>query len=165
MQNNIFLGGQEPLLNPTPYQNLDAQMAELQRMQQALEEQKRSMAVAQQQMQQPKSSMSPIWDEVEKITSELTDKEFQYVEQSEEFTKSQQKILGILNAEYMKMMKPIVEQSKEGSEALKEHLTLLKQLRKEAAKESEKKMELFNEYISTNPDISFKEFMNSKRKK
>ena len=64
----------------------------------------------------------------------------------------------------MKMIKPIIERSQEGKSALEEHLVLLKQLKKSVAKEAEKNLELFNEYLSTNPDISYKEFLKTKRK-
>ena len=53
MQNNIFLGGADPLLGGSNYSNIESQMAELQRMQQALEAQKQSMIATQQQMNHP----------------------------------------------------------------------------------------------------------------
>ena len=163
MQNNIFLGGSDPLLGGSTYGNIDSQMAELQKMQQALEAQKQSMLASQQQMNQP-TNQTPIWSEIEKITSELTDKEFEAISKSKEFKESEQKIAQLITAEQMKMIKPIIERSQEGKSALEEHLVLLKQLKKSVAKEAEKNLELFNEYLSTNPDISYKEFLKSKRK-
>lgn len=162
MQNNIFLGGSDPLLSSSNY---ETQIAELQRMQQTLEQQRKNMEIAQQQMQSAQSNpTAPIWNEIETITSELTDKEFDYISNNEEFAKSQQKIAELINEEYLKMMRPIVERTQKGRNALEEHLVLLKNLRKSAIKENEKNLALFNEYISTNPDISFKEFINLKGK-
>lgn len=163
MQNNIFLGGADPLLGNTNYNNIDSQIAELQRMQQALEVQKQNMLASQQQMSQP-TNQTPIWDEIEKLTSELSDKEFEAISKSEEFRDSEQKIAKLITTEQMKMIRPMIERSQEGRSALESHLVLLKQLKKSVAKEAEKNLELFNEYLATNPDISYKEFLQTKRR-
>lgn len=163
MQNNIFLGGADPLLGGSNYSNIESQMAELQRMQQVLEAQKQSMIATQQQMNQPTNQI-PIWNEIEKLTSELSDKEFETISKSKEFIASQNKIAELITAEQMRMIRPLIEHSSEGKAALESHLTLLKQLKKSVAKEAEKNLEIFNEYLATNPDISYKEFLKTKRK-
>ena len=80
MQTNVFLGGADPLLgsssvnSPVDY---DRQIAELQQMQQRLEarrQQQRTQVVN----GQPQSQ-APIWDEIEKLTAELSDREFDIV--------------------------------------------------------------------------------------
>lgn len=152
--NNIFLGG-DPLLTSANYDN---RLAELQQMQQALEQQKQQL------MQRPQEnvSQSPVWDEIERLTAELTDKEFAFISENEEFVKSQNKIAEALQAEYMRVMRPIVERSHKG--LLDEHLVLLKRLKKEASKEIDKQMELLQEYVTKHPDIPFAEFLKTKRK-
>ena len=158
--NNIFLGS-DPLLSVNQTPNYDAQIAELQRMQQMLEQQKQNISMPMQQQPQQQSS-APVWDEIEKLTAELSDKEFEYINNNEEFTKSQQAIAEALQAEYMKMMRPIVERNHRA--LLDEHLVLLKRLKKEASKEIDKQMDLLNEYVTKHPDIPFAEFLKTKRK-
>ena len=151
--NNIFLGG-DPLLASANYDN---RLAELQQMQQALEQQKQQL------MQRPQEnvSQSPVWDEIERLTAELTDKEFAFISENEEFVKSQNKIAEALQAEYMRMMRPMVERSHKG--LLDEHLVLLRRLKKDASKEIDKQMELLQEYVTKHPDIPFAEFLKTKR--
>ena len=152
--NNIFLGS-DPLLTSANYDN---RLAELQQMQQALEQQKQQL------MQRPQenASQSPVWDEIERLTAELTDKEFAFISENEEFVKSQNKIAEVLQAEYMRMMRPMVERSHKG--LLDEHLVLLRRLKKDASKEIDKQMELLQEYVTKHPDIPFAEFLKTKRK-
>ena len=151
--NNIFLGS-DPLLTSANYDN---RLAELQQMQQALEQQKQQL------MQRPQEnqSQSPVWDEIERLTAELTDKEFAFISENEEFIKSQNKIAEALQAEYMRMMRPMVERSHKG--LLDEHLVLLRRLKKDASKEIDKQMELLQEYVTKHPDIPFAEFLKTKR--
>lgn len=151
--NNIFLGS-DPLLTSATYDN---RLAELQQMQQALEQQKQQL------MQRPQEnvSQSPVWDEIERLTAELTDKEFAFISENEEFVKSQNKIAEALQAEYMRMMRPMVERSHKG--LLDEHLVLLRRLKKDASKEIDKQMELLQEYVTKHPDIPFAEFLKTKR--
>lgn len=154
--NNIFLGG-DPLLSTGQPLNYDAQIAELQRMQRALELQKQQIGQA-----RPEAATgSPVWDEIEKLTAELSDKEFSYISGCDEFNKSQQAIAEALQAEYTKLMRPIVERNHR--QLLDDHLQLLRRLRKEAGKEIDKRMELFNEYVTTSPDIPFAEFIKNKK--
>lgn len=151
--NNIFLGS-DPLLTSANYDN---RLAELQQMQQALEQQKQQL------MQRPQEnvSQSPVWDEIERLTAELTDKEFAFISENEEFVKSQNKIAEALQAEYMRVMRPMVERSHKG--LLDEHLVLLRRLKKDASKEIDKQMELLQEYVTKHPDIPFAEFLKTKR--
>ena len=163
MQANVFLGGTpDPLLGGsavTPI-DYDQRIAELQKMQQRLEAQKQQQR---QQMQngQPQSQ-APIWDEIEKLTAYFSDREFSIVNQDEEFQQSQNNIMAIMQREYMRMMRPIVEGTKDGKEALENHLTLIKRLKKKAAKEADRNMELFNEYTQHYSDMTFADFIKMK---
>ena len=155
--NNIFLGSSDPLLSVGRTPNYDAQIAELQRMQQELELQKQQIGQA-----RPEAAAgSPVWDEIEKLTAELSDKEFSYISNCDEFNKSQQAIAEALQAEYMRMMRPIVERNHRA--LLDEHLVLLKRLKKEASKEIDKQMDLLQEYVTKHPDIPFAEFLKTKK--
>lgn len=163
MQTNVFLGGNaDPLLgNASPYaathNDYDAKIAELQAMQQRLEQQK------QQSNYSKNLNSSPIWDEIEKITSELSDREFELINNSKEYQESQSAVMTILNREYMRLMRPIVESTTDGQNALKTHLELLKRLRKDATREVDKNIELFNEYTQHYSDMTYSEFLKMKK--
>lgn len=163
MQTNVFLGGNaDPLLgNANHYaatqNDYDAKIAELQAMQQRLEQQK------QQSNYSKNLNSSPIWDEIEKITSELSDREFELINNSKEYQESQSAVMTILNREYMRLMRPIVESTTDGQNALKTHLELLKRLRKDATREVDKNIELFNEYTQHYSDMTYSEFLKMKK--
>lgn len=162
MQTNVFLGGADPLLGgstvtPVDY---DRQIAELQQMQQRLEAQRQQQR-AQAVNGQPQSQ-APIWDEIEKLTAELSDREFDIVNRDEEFQQSQQTIMAILQREQMRLMRPIVEGTQDGKAALENHLTLIKQLKKKATKEANRNIELFNEYTQHYSDMTYSEFLQMK---
>lgn len=168
MQNNIFLGGADPLLDMGKgYQgrNLDDEIARMSQMQQMLEQKKMEMEQARTQMAVPQQSRTPVWDEIDKIIGEMSDREVEYLNGSSEFADSNQKVLAILQREQLRMMRPIVESTKDGKEALESHLDLVKRLRKEAANESNKAMDLFKEYTENYPDMYYSEFLKMKRNK
>lgn len=162
---NIFVN--DPLLggvnHPTDYEQ---QLNEITRMQQQLEAQRRQMEQASQRMQeQPAQSRTPLWDEIERLTAEMTDSEFQSISSTDEFQESQNAVMAVLNREHMRIMRPIVEQTKEGREALESHLALIRSKRKQAAKDAERNMALFNEYTEKYSDMTFTEFLKLKSKK
>lgn len=169
MQTNVFLGGNaDPLLgNVNPYtatqNDYDAKIAELQAMQQRLEQQKQQSNYSKKLNSFQNGNSSPIWDEIEKITSELSDREFELINNSSEYQESQSAIMAILNREYMRLMRPIVESTTDGQNALKTHLELLKRLRKEATREVDKNIELFNEYTQHYSDMTYSEFLKMKK--
>lgn len=166
MQANVFLGGTpDPLLGGsavTPI-DYDQRIEELQQMQQRLEAQKQQQIRQRQQTAsgQPQSQ-APIWDEIEKLTADFSDREFAIVNQDEEFQSSQQAIMAILQREQLKMMRPIVEGTKDGKEALEKHLALIKQLKKKATREADRNMELFTEYTQNYSNMTYSEFLQMK---
>lgn len=162
---NIFVN--DPLLGGVNHPaNYEQQLNEIARMQQQLEAQRRQMEQASQRMQeQPTQSRTPLWDEIERLTAEMTDSEFQTISDTAEFQESQNAVMAVLNREYMRIMRPIVEQTKEGREALENHLALIRSKRKQAAKDAERNMALFNEYTEKYSDMTFTEFLKLKNKK
>lgn len=166
--NNIFLGGSDPLLGQVPsYQrgSVEDELARIAAMQQQLDQKKMEIENAKLNMAQPAQSKTPIWDEIDKIVSEMSDREVEYLNGSSEFAESNQKVLSILQREQLRMMRPVVEGTKDGKEALESHLNLVKRLKKDAANESNKAMDLFKEYTENYPDISYSEFLKMKRNK
>ena len=53
----------------------------------------------------------------------------------------------------------MVEQTKDGKEALEKHLSLIRKLRKNAMQAEEEKTALWNEYMTNYSDMTFKDFM------
>lgn len=167
MQNNIFLGGTDPLLGGNAImqnRNLDDEIARLQAMQQQLEQKRIEMAQEKNSIEGSTRSTTPVWDEIDKIVSDLSDSDLDYINSNEEFQKSNQVVMSILQREQLRMMRPVVEGTKDGKEALEAHLALVKKLRREASNESNKAMVLFKEYTEHYADMPYADFLKMKRK-
>ena len=143
----------------------DARIAELQQQQQILQQQKLQAEAAATGKQQQTSSVTPIWDEIERITEELSESEFTFVSADEEFKKSQEAINTIILREQLRIVRPIVEQSNDGKQALQTHLDTLKQLRKMAKKNAESQMVEWQDYMQNYADMPFAEYKKMKLKK
>ena len=82
MQNNIFLGGTDPLLGSNAImqnRNLDDEIARLQAMQQQLEQKRIEMAQAKNSIEGSTRSTTPVWDEIDRIVSEMTESELSFM--------------------------------------------------------------------------------------
>lgn len=158
--NNFFLNN-DPTLGGSTF---DAKIAELQQAQQMLEQQKQlyERQVGQQPANAQPQSQSPVWDEVDSIWDEMSDKERELIASSDEFQESSNAITAILNQQYMNMMRPVVEQSQAGKDALDNHLTLLKRLRKSAQKEADAELDDFKEYKEKYSDMPYTEYKKMK---
>lgn len=161
MQTNVFLGASpDPLLGGTSYNtptDYDTKIAELQAMQQKLEQQKQQTNYFQ------KANSSPMWDEIEKITAELSDHEFAIINGNEDFQKSEANIATIIQREQMRIMRPIVEATADGKKALEEHLNLIKRLKKDASREVFESIEAFNDYTQNHPNLTYAEYLKMKK--
>ena len=165
MSNNIFLGGNDPLLGSNPYTtnnpaDMDGMIDRLRQQQQMLEQQKQRLVSGQQQAQQ---SQCPVWDEKDKLVEDMSDSERAMMGNNEEYQKGEQIVMSILNREYMKIMRPIVENSQDGKKALETLYDLVKKIKKSASEEINKNMSLFNEYTSQYADMSYAEFLEMKK--
>lgn len=112
---------------------------------------------------QPQQSKTPIWDEIDKIMDSLTDTQKNYLNQNQDFVESYQDVANILQREELRIIRPLVEQTKDGKEALDKHLSLIKKLRKNAMQAEEEKTALWNEYMTNYSDMTFKDFMLMKK--
>lgn len=166
--NNFYFSTPDPLLSTQPpYSDVDNQIKEMQRLQEELAQKQYMLQQSKQQMQQPQQSksQSPVWDEIDSIMQGMNDKEFELVSSNEEFQQSQQRIMGILQAMQIQMIRPHVEASKEGREALDYHLTLVKRLRNAATKEVDDEINDFKEYKEKYADMPYAEYQKMKREK
>lgn len=113
---------------------------------------------------QPQQSKTPIWDEIDKIMDSLTDTQKNYLNQNQDFVESYQDVANILQREELRIIRPLVEQTKDGKEALDKHLSLIKKLKKNAMQAEEEKTALWNEYMTNYSDMTFKDFIAMKKK-
>ena len=93
---------------------------------------------------QPQQSKTPTWDEIDKIMDGLTESQKSYLNQNQDFVESYQDVANILQREELRIIRPLVEQTKDGKEALDKHLALIKKLKKNALQEEDKNMALTN---------------------
>lgn len=110
-------------------------------------------------------SVTPVWDEIDGLLSGLSDREFDFINNNQEFQESSSVITAILNREYLKIMRPRVESTKDGKDALEKHLTLVKRLKKSAADEVNKKYSMLDEYMEKYGDMSFNDYVAMKKGK
>ena len=106
---------------------------------------------------------TPVWDEIDNIISGLSDKEFEFLNNNQEFQESSAIVTSILNREYLKIMRPRVEGTRDGKDALEKHLTLVKRLKKSAADEANKKYSMLDEYMEKYSDMSFNDYLAMKK--
>lgn len=106
---------------------------------------------------------TPVWDEIDNIISGLSDKEFEFLNNNQEFQESSAIVTSILNREYLKIMRPRVEGTRDGKDALEKHLTLVKRLKKSAADEVNKKYSMLDEYMEKYSDMSFNDYLAMKK--
>lgn len=108
---------------------------------------------------QPQQSQTPTWDEIDKIMDSLTDSQRAFLNQNKDFVDSYQTVANIFQREELRIVRPLVERTKDGKEALERHLTLIKKLHKDAKQAEEEKTALWNEYITNYSDMTFNDFM------
>ena len=84
---------------------------------------------------------------------------------SEEFQESAKAINELVQATQLAQLRPVIEQSQQGRDALERHLTLVKRLKKSAEAEVNKELEDFKEYTEKYSDMPYAEYQKMKRSK
>ena len=168
--NNFFFSAPDPLLGgQNGYNDIDSQLQEMQRLQDELAKKQQMLQLSRQQMQQPPQSppksQSPVWDEIDTLMQGLSEQEFERMTANEEFKRSQETITAILQAVQIRMIRPHVEASKEGKEALDYHLTLVKRLRNAVSKEVDDELAEMREYKAQYADMPYADYIKMKREK
>lgn len=133
---NVFLGNDPTLQGNNFSRSIDEQLANIRQLEQQLSQYKQS---------QP-SNATPIWDEIDNIVGGLTDSEKELLAADGEFNESNSAVLAVIQQEYMRIMKPIVEGSAQGHEALQNHLSTVKRIAKKAKEQSAAELKEFREY-------------------
>ena len=133
---NVFLNNDPTLQGNNFAKSIEEQLANIRQLEQQLSQYKQS---------QP-SNATPIWDEIDSIVDSLTDDEKQLLADNDEFIESNNAVLAVIHNEYMRIMKPIVENSAQGHEALQNHLSIVKRLAKKAKEQTAEELKEFREY-------------------
>lgn len=149
----------DPVLQTNPY---GTNIQDLEKEQAMLQQKLLQLKQGSQQPQQPQQS--PVWDEIDRLTSSLSDKEYAALAANKEFQESNSNVMTILQREYMRIMRPIVEGTKDGKEALDKHLTLLKSLVKGAKEESAQRDAMLTEYMTQYSHLTWKQYVELKKK-
>ena len=93
----------------------------------------------------------------------MSEKEFAIVSESEEFRESNEFIASLIQQAQLEMLRPVIEASTQGKDALERHLTLVKRLRKSAAKEVDDELNDFKEYREKFAHMPYEEYLKMKR--
>lgn len=157
----MFGTNTDPLLGGDSY---SMQMQELGKMQQNLVNRMQALQQLGEQVQQPQQpkSQTPTWDEIDRVTGAMTEKEFEIMTQNAEYQESQRAIDAVTQVALMRALRPMVENSKEGKDALDYHLTLINRLKKSAAKEADAEMADFKEYREKYSHLTYDDYLKTK---
>lgn len=152
----------DPLLG----QGIDytAQFTELDNAQRTIEQRKQALLqLAQHAEEQTKpASPTPIWDEIDAITGNMSPSEYQAMFENAEFQKSLGALQEYVGAVQLQMIRPHVEQSAEGKKILEQHLTTVKFLRKAAFDQANKTLADFKDYTENYGHMSWDEYLKTK---
>lgn len=156
-----FNRGIDPLLGSTA--DYQAHLAELENAQ-ALIDQKRQalLKMAEDNPQQTTKSATPIWDEIDTITANMSQAEFQAMSENENYKASLEALMAYVGAVQLEMIRPRIEQSAEGKKLLEQHLTNVRYLRKEASANVDKKLSDFEDYTKNYSHMSWDEYLKTK---
>jgi hypothetical protein len=158
-----FNRGVDPLLGSTP--DYSAHLAELEQAQQAIEQQRQSLLKLAQNTpgtEARPATATPIWDEIDAITDNMSQAEFKAMEADENYQKSLEALMSYVAAVQLQMIRPRIEANPEGKKLLEQHLTNVKFLRKAALDDVNKKMADFEDYTKNYSHMSWEEYLKTK---
>ena len=88
----------------------------------------------------------PIWDKC-------------YSYRNQEYVNSLQYVSKLVQDEELRIIRPRIESTQQGQEALKKHLSLMQRLRKEVAQAEEHKSAMLNDYMTNHSDKTWQEYL------
>lgn len=158
-------GGLDPVLASGP--DYQAQFAELEHAERFIEQRKQLLMKYMQNTENPQAQQStpsptPIWDEIDSITGNMTPNEFQAMSTDPNYQESLQALMEYVSAVQLQMIRPQVEQSPEGRKILEQHLTNVRFLRKAALESVDKKLADFDDYTKNYSHMSWDEYLKAK---
>jgi hypothetical protein len=156
-----FNRGVDPLLGSTV--DYQAHLAELENAQAIIDQKRQAlMKMAETEPQQVVKSPTPIWDEIDTITGNMTKVEFQKMSEDENYQTSLNALMEYVGSVQLQMIRPRIEQSEEGKKLLEQHLTNVKFLRKAAIADVDKKLSDFEDYTKNYSHMSWDEYQKTK---
>ena len=152
------------MLTGTPNYTIEDRMAELKELKTLLSQKEQNLAQIKAQMSQntQQQSKTPVWDEIDKEIQGLNDAEYEFVSGNQEFIDSSNNIAALVQSAYMELMRPVVEGSQKGKDALDNHLTLVRRLKKAASAETNKQIADFQEYTQKYADMTYADYLKMK---
>lgn len=129
------------------------------------EAQERLNQVKQQRSQSPmlqhvqQATSTPIWDEISRIQDTLSNSQLAYLESVPDYSESFNNLAQLLNREYMRIMRPIVEATPDGKATLQKHLEILRRLVKQSKDAADQQAMLIQDYTRNFPHFTFKQYM------
>ena len=140
-----------------------AHLAELENAQAIIDQKRQAlMKMAETEPQQVVKSPTPIWDEIDTITGNMTKVEFQKMSEDENYQTSLNALMEYVGSVQLQMIRPRIEQSEEGKKLLEQHLTNVKFLRKAAIADVDKKLSDFEDYTKNYSHMSWDEYQKTK---
>jgi hypothetical protein len=156
-----FNRGVDPLLGSTA--DYQAHLAELENAQAIIDQKRQAlMKMAESEPQQVAKSPTPIWDEIDTITANMSKAEFQKMSEDENYQSSLNALMEYVGSIQLQMIRPRIEQSEEGKKLLEQHLTNVKFLRKAASADVDKKLSDFEDYTKNYSHMSWDEYQKTK---
>jgi hypothetical protein len=156
-----FNRGIDPLLSSTA--DYKAHLAELENAQAIIDQKRQAlMKMAETEPQQVAKSATPIWDEIDTITANMSKAEFQKMSEDENYQSSLNALMEYVGSIQLQMIRPRIEQSEEGKKLLEQHLTNVKFLRKAASADVDKKLSDFEDYTKNYSHMSWDEYQKTK---
>lgn len=156
-----FNRGVDPLLGTTT--DYQAHLAELENAQAIIDQKRQAlMKMAETEPQQVAKSATPIWDEIDTITANMSKAEFQKMSEDENYQSSLNALMEYVGSIQLQMIRPRIEQSEEGKKLLEQHLTNVKFLRKAASADVDKKLSDFEDYTKNYSHMSWDEYQKTK---
>ena len=158
-----FNRGVDPLLGPTA--DYQAHLAELEEMQTVIDQKRQSllkMAQGEPKEVAAANTATPIWDEIDTITANMSQAEFQKMSENETYKESLEALMEYVGAVQLQMIRPRIEHSEEGKKLLEQHLTNVKFLRKAASADVDRKLSDFEDYTKNYSHMSWDEYQKTK---
>lgn len=156
-----FNRGVDPLLGSTV--DYQAHLAELENAQAIIDQKRQAlMKMAEGEPQQVAKSATPIWDEIDTITANMSKAEFKKMSEDENYQSSLNALMEYVGSVQLQMIRPRIEQSEEGKKLLEQHLTNVKFLRKAAIADADKKLSDFEDYTKNYSHMSWDEYQKTK---
>lgn len=144
----------------TDYQ---AHLAELENAQAIIDQKRQALIkMAETEPQQVAKSATPIWDEIDTITANMSKAEFQKMSDDENYQSSLNALMEYVGSIQLQMIRPRIEQSEEGKKLLEQHLTNVKFLRKAASADVDKRLSDFEDYTKNYSHMSWDEYQKTK---